>query len=797
MPTTKKLTQQIAQNLLSNDVYGGGNPIDYLSHLNTAGLHSKGLLSSCHAMNGVSLKGKVKTDFLAAIVPFVHAQVGVSLEGEAAANGMLVVQRGASKLWNVEFSNVPAAVPEGEDQLPIVPPVWYSLHPQSLTYLRGKSGRYNGGVSADVWAGVGNPRDIDETGISVGAFAEGSAEGTLTSLQCNEPQYFAGYANNKTISHAVELVLIDNLKNKAALWLLANGNGIKEAAEFGAVVQLPTLKKEMLTYLGKTSAGAVPDWTDAALKAFVYTDTTTQTTTVGVSNALGNVGTAWKAMRKIASKCITLIKGGTPKTSELIELLVEAEKALESTKTFFDISPDVLNRTSARKRKNRPEYNKVTDELLEEFKTITDMRIQEAKDLIVRLRARKDDDDRQQQEWPYADKKDGVPVSRLRIGTFTKQAEAGAVAKATLNAPHKTVDDDVPMLQLAAAGNVEGYSKKITIEFQYPTRGEYIGGRLSLMTTQHSIVRHTVYAASAQAKAGAGSKRKEASGNATGWVTMTYESVIVDWFDELGAITGNDGHQTQHNSSGAAFGMSVLRDRLAKYRKALEVSAHLGTGLSKVELTMMKQLRVTKDELQRFILDIPEEHLYSQESDVEDDEGYALLVESAFVFTKQHKLNVINEMPDNLFDLPPVTHLRDNDAPDSGSRLQSIRLRYRVQSQDETKTTIFSLGYSNKPFEKKDGASNPVSQLDAKAEQFGRRIAGMPLKAPDAADLALQTLPVSFGVGAEWVTRTSAEGIVDLHTCLYPPLPEKPGSQQFQTIWAEEVIMPSVVLFHQ
>jgi hypothetical protein len=73
--------------------------LGYFQRLNLSGHDFKGQLSSAYGQAGVALSVGAKVDFGALLVPFVHLDLALDVQGERTAHSVLLLQRMAHRVW--------------------------------------------------------------------------------------------------------------------------------------------------------------------------------------------------------------------------------------------------------------------------------------------------------------------------------------------------------------------------------------------------------------------------------------------------------------------------------------------------------------------------------------------------------------------------------------------------------------------------------------------------------------------------------------------------------------------------
>ena len=796
------VTRKMAIDLMRRPDGDISAPTDYLANLNVAGLDSKGSLSGSYAMAGLVGKVSASVDPLAAILPFVHLKAQVSAGGSCMASAFMTVQRMPRLIWG---SQVDGPTPP-EQTSPVPPPIWTCNEPLSLNYLRGRMQSFEAEAGVGIWAGLGNPKDVDETGLSVGAFVDGAITGSSTVLRCDAPLSFGSDPAGETLKNSIETLMEENIKRKVALWILANIGDIDYAEEHGAPMRrVGYLMQGLVKDLGSGAAAVVPEVVNASIAGFAGI-TTQKGTGITLSTDLSTLGRAFDAARDRVKKAFG---SGGLETGQLLVELDGLEKVLTEQRDFYSqtltlLAPAVPLDTAGRRQgvagRSASEEVKLVDMRLDE--------IRELRDLLKKRRTNKQMGQADPVSRLFGDIS-GPPTragGHLRIVTMFGSASIDAKAKATASVFQNLRKSQDPAVRLFAEAGAKATKKRHSIKHQAVTApGVSSRGNHPLVATADTTITHVHYALQARAGATAGARGGVASGEKriSSWVTMSYNSILMLWFD----APGKTSVPALRNGSGMSFGLSILRSRLHSYQRALkpDISAALTDPFDRAtEATLLRQLRLTFTELRAFVTSIDTFHLNVDDAVDTRGEGDSYLIESAFGLTTPIDLTIKDHVAVDLKKLDAAKTLLETE-PDFQTAdwrgdtlaLQSVRLRYRVTHASENRKGLLKLGLTHQ----KNAPDKP--DLHA-AEEMARRLGGVPLvEGGVVAETTLQALPVSFGLSAEWVTRVGMEGIVDIHTWIAAGEVDG-GSNRRAAAYAisdaayrTEVIVPGVTLFAQ
>ncbi|RVU33976.1 hypothetical protein EOI86_22895 [Hwanghaeella grinnelliae] len=811
----KKNLKNIA-NLLDSKEQSEGFALSRFQALNSSGLDLKGQVSSAYAMSGIGLGAGVAADLGSVIAPLLHLKPGVKIKGEATANALVVIARTPCKAWKTLIEELPQPDPARIDVIPSIPPTdWHSTRPLQLGFLRGTRGMLNAKLTAQAWAGIAQPADTDETGLSIGLSGEVGGQAEHITVYDANPKYFGLNPKGKDIADAVDELMSVNIKRKAAAWILINGNGIKEARELGFPIPfLETFFKQL------------PANTETIAKNFdeaTIPDLASQ-------SIVKNTNTLVYALAERAHSLNNMLGKGVPDTARLVQMLQDSIKDINAR--IESLKGDFFKDEEERLRVEIWLENRDDIANLEQ-------RIREAETLIRQLEERKLNKKTGGLDWSQGSLKTGGPAMYLSLIATTKQFDLNAGAKAIFNGS-SFIEREKPLFRASAKAQ-RGLSQK-KIAFSYQTHARGVSRALQdLITTQNTNVTYSIWTARATAVlqgANIRSRKKEKTRDA--WTTMSYRSVLVNWFDTIQqAPSGKPGKagtaQSLPNGSGVSFGMSVTDTKLAEYIRACKPPpgqktppANIPEDLVPMEAAMTRQLRVTKAELRRFMRHQPS----GMDNALREHDTF--LVESAFAFTQPQSLTIKKFQAVGLRDLAPVTTLEKVKDAETQTRppelkLQSIRLRYRIRDDKERHRHPFSFGIAPEFFggaetadlpgttgaegDDKDAPPKPDPDVDQpKTEEkskwlkllikYGKKLTGSSFTTASD-EICMAELPMNFIAEADWVTRVGCEGIVDV-TIVYFPSPyhtlkpkDAEAAEASQHQFLGELRVPGVTLFSQ
>jgi hypothetical protein len=779
MPRFAANTALIAQGL-QNRESDEARALGYLQRLNLAGLDIKGQLSSAYGQSGVGLTLAAQVDFGALLVPFVHLDLGLSLEGAVTAHSLLVLQRLPKTAWDQDIPQPPQ--PPKDDPSASAPPfalpLWQTQRPLALAFLTGWTRRIKVTALADAWAGFGSFDDFDETGLTVGVKTSATVGGTLTRLADAQPRHYPPTPSDSRLANDVDDLFEARLKAKVAAWLLECGGDIQGLDALG-VPRVSLRQRALDAGLDEKAQAALLQTLDAYDKL-----------TINDIDSVAMVGLAIdviRAMVAAAKKVKAMVSSKSLKTDDLLAQLNAVKTALE-----------IWIATLKSPRGNEFLSGDVRRQLWETMV----LRHKEARDLIGALERRQA---RKVRPTPVAPVPAATPVSPpvlLDLVMLEGGVQFGAGAKLVL--PKEL---EKAKLTLEA----ECQTRRIAYRYQAPVPGS---GNRTLLSSQETVVSYV-----SRKVTGQGSSRGERGffKERSNLVTMSYRSVHVQWFDDL----------RQHNSealpngSGVSFGMSVLATSFSAYASACKKLGQpkpgsplvpMDAGLADLEAALTKQLRVAPEELRSFMRQAPS---WTGQVTLDLDSKTAVesyMVESSFAFKAPQKLLIESRRPKALFDLGPVKKIlapgsKNTPAPRPDElRLQVLRLRFRVRSDDDKSRSLIQLGWNPNPWSEDEITPWGIGSNSA-SDPWYVRLTGIDPSLPNW--MKLPSLAVQLGIGVEWVRRVGSEGIVELHQYFFPhPYSHKDPPAGYGLARAKELenanwyaisalLVPPVALFSQ
>lgn len=780
-------TSNIALLAQGFDSRESGEPraLGYLQRLNLAGYDVKGQLSSAYGQSGVSLSVAAKVDFGSLLVPFVHLDLGADVKGERTAHSVLVLQRMPARVW-IEDMVQPPQPPRSnpaKNSRSFPKPYWMANRPLALAFLHGTTWRLKASAVADAWAGLGSLGDYDETGATFGAAVKGQAGGTLTRLADIAPRHYPPTPSDSSLNDDVDDLFEDGLKTKAAAWLVEMGGGVLDLGALG-VPRTPLVElaeehewlQKARAFAGKASGSVEP----GLLKLMEFYDKLTIPDVDSV--AIGGVGFSLvKELVRAAKKIKSIVASKKLVTADLLAELASVRGELKDWANLLS-KPQDLGLITGQTRRTLWE--------------IARLRMAEADDFIAALK-RREARKALRQSTPAARAAivDKSPLFHLDITAVEAGGDVQAGGKVVLMRDRANVH---------LAAGAEFLSRRISFRYQ-----SFVpeAGRRTLLCSQDTAINYTSRKISVQGSLGKRKLLKERPN----LVTMSYRSVLVNWFDDLDP----DNHKAIPNGSGVSFGMSVLAESFGVYaRVCKEIAkplpgkppAEMDDDLKELETALTKQLRVKPQELRAFMRNAPSSMGNVPMEDPDEEarvESY--LIESAFALTAPIALDIDDHRPKSLFALDPVKTLVANGTRGTALRLQVIRMRFRIRSDDDKSRNLIQLGWNPEPWGE---GLEPwgAGSVDADESLFVR-LTGIDVELPNW--LKLSSLAVELGLGIERVRRVGSEGIAELYYHLYPDPyshrdpPEGFGRERAKTLEAfnhmaiTDMMVPPVALFSQ
>ena len=748
--------------------------LDYLQRLNLAGLDVKGQTSSAYAQSGIGLSVGASVDFGPLLLPCLTLSAKLDVDGEPrTAHGLLVLQRLPGRAWGKDIVQPPQPANLRAPRPPLLPEDWRTGTPIGLAFLKGRSWTLNASAALTAALGVGSVGNFDEIGLSIGATAEVAASTVGTELLDPQPRHYRHGDNAELKEDLIDLFEAD-LKNKAASWLLEMGGRMQDLTALG---QPPTLPEERVSPVERARKGfeKFKTWLDAYDQVVSWNDISAVTAAdpsfhvlTGLADIATNVG---KAARSHSLE-----------TAELLKDLATAKGIIDAWLTLLKTTPfDFVYDPGER----------------EALMGNAQRRIDEADLLMTRLKKRQD-----RKANPIAAAvSTGRPIVYLSLASTDLTFDVKAAVKAVF----------LPKENKAAFGAAVG-SRGISrlIAFSYQT---YVPGTNSqkLTCSQETVIEHKSIKVDVDKRFSKWIDKSDSSEKVLN--TLAYQSVMVNWFQGSSSALPN--------GSGVSFGMSILAANLANYVRACKGKpgegppADIPDELRDIETNMLKQLRVTKEELRRFARHAPsglgDAVLRLPNGNEEPVRLDSYLLESAFAIKqpidlagridagRATKLRALNDFATLLAIKDEVLRA---DQLGANLRLQVIRLRIRINSDQDMSANVLPLGWTvYRSDVDYSTAMNPT--LDSKAD-----VLADPTKSPFAAfagtAVQMTNLGFSFKIGVERVRRAGTEGIITRYQWLYPlPYPiETYGKQRAEELEISanrdlaEILVPPVTLFN-
>ena len=211
--------------MLRSRGYDSNRVLGYFQRLNMSGLDFQGQISTAYAQSGFGLSAGLSFDFGALVMPFLHANVGVSLSGSRSAHAVVVLQRTLSGIWEDKAP---------EDRLaPWPPPDWKSKSPLALGIMNGQTKTFGGQLAYDTWFGIGTGIDETSFGAAAGVEAQAEVSGSWTCLKDVAPRHYGADPKGSTIAGDVDDLFETQLKLEAKAWIGSVVHGAIAARERG------------------------------------------------------------------------------------------------------------------------------------------------------------------------------------------------------------------------------------------------------------------------------------------------------------------------------------------------------------------------------------------------------------------------------------------------------------------------------------------------------------------------------------------------------------------------------------
>ncbi len=790
MPDTRN-TQQISQELDSRES-DEPRALGYLQRLNLAGYDVKGQISSAYGQSGFGLSLGVNFDFGVLLVPFVHLDVGASLEGERTAHSLLLLQRMPHKLWLADMERPPQPqISDPDGPLREVPPVfWETQKPLALAYLQGKTWKLNVKGVVDAWAGLGSLGEYESTGVSVGVALTAEGGGVVTRLVDMAPRHYPPTPSDSSLNDDVDDLFEASLKNKAAAWLMEAGGQVKALIESG-VPWVPLGER------AEKESKAYSRWEKVKTFILKALETYDKLEVPDVdSAAIGDaVATVAEELVRAGKKFAVFAKGKKElKTQELMDSLGKIRDKLESWIKDLESKLVATHGLS------------LSADLVETRKkslVVANARLAEVKDFLEAL-SRRQQRKIQRLSAPAqpAPKETAKPTFYLDILAVEGGVDVTASAKLVANSK--------------ATYHVEAGARAKARRISFRYQSFVPGHERRLICSQETAIRYLNCEAKSEATA---TGERERSAEKSNLVTMTYRSVIANWFDD---VRPNNAKAIP-NGSGISFGTSVIPKVFADYARFcrqmkrpqpgdtpvpidLKSDPDLNPELPGLEKALTSQLRVTVAELREFMRNIPW-WMGSATLPLKDDEkAEPFLIESAFALKDLLALHIEDRRPKEMFELAPFKSISGTFGRGNDLRLQSIRLRFRVHHDDDKSRSLIKLGWNPEPWGEDEITPWGVGS-NSKDDPWYVRLTGIDPSLPDW--LKMPSLALQLGIGVERVRRVGSEGIVELFQHLYPnpyshrKPPKGFGSTQARALEARnsraiaDLLVPPVALFSQ
>jgi hypothetical protein len=776
-----KTINDIGQTLEGHES-GAPRGLGYLQRLNLAGCDLKGQLSSAYAQAGGGLSLSAKVDFGPLLIPFVHFDFGVAVEGERTAHSVLVLQRMPHRVW-LEDMERPPQPPQKNPQAPPPPfpnPDWTASRPLALAVLHGKTGRLKATVAASAWAGLGSLGDFDQTGVTFGVGAAALLGGSVTRIADVAPRHYLPTPSDSSLNDDVDDLFAAELKVNAAAWVLEVGGGVQDLKIFD-VPRVPLASRAQWE-AEELRHGVVETRVITALEA-----ADALAIPVVDSAAVGQTGFAViNALRSAAKKAKAMFASKRLLTDDLVREIGDVGKELQR---WIDYLSDPKKSAELGPRTRR------------KLRGIAQLRLKEANDFIEALERRKARKARL--STPATQPAPELISPRFHLDIMDVEAEAGisASAKAALG-----VEPLVSFRGRSAHIEAKAMVRSRRIAFRY--QSFVPGSGRTLTCSQEAVINYNTRDAAVEADAGTIKKTEQEEQEEKGkkkrfLATMSYRAVMVQWFDDL---QGNN-HKAIPNGSGVSFGMSILKDSFDSYARECKqmkqapsgkpLLADLSVPVKGLETVMTKQLRVNAEELRAFMRNAP-----SSDADVD-----SYVIESAFAFTAPVALTIEQGRPKALFELDAVKKLAGPKA-DRGTdlRLQVIRLRIRIRHDGDKSRNLIELGWNPEPFGEE--LSNPWGIGEEQEDPL--MVIGIDAN-PAEGDSVLpnflnsSSLAIQVGIKVQRVRRAGAEGAFDFYIHYYPSLYDrkKVGKERSKALEAShareiaDMLVPPVTLFNQ
>jgi hypothetical protein len=293
-------------------------------------------------------------------------------------------------------------------------------------------------------------------------------------------------------------------------------------------------------------------------------------------------------------------------------------------------------------------------------------------------------------------------------------------------------------------------------------------------------------------------------------ITMSYRgATALCFYDD-----GQHGRQALPNGSGITFGLSVLRSRITAYAHELKTRrkgdlSDLDPDLVAVERVMGDQLRLDRGQLRAFFREMPKWLVYDELNAAD-----AFVIESAFCLNDAAPLPIKNGILGDLLAKPPFNTLDKKGARPDGVKLelQTIRLRYRMRSDEDRTRNLFTLGWNPmmRTSEEIDKQTGQVIEQETAVPfmsqgNYDEDMASFDQFRNFGGDTDAGFMPFMMALSMERIERVGTEGIVTLYEHHPVPRydPQKWGVDEAEKLEIRnskinaEVLVPPLTLFSQ
>lgn len=773
--------------MLRSRDYDSNRVLGYFQRLNVSGLDFQGQVSSAYAQSGLGLSAGLSFDFGALVMPFLHANVGLSLSGSRSAHAVVVLQRTLSGIWDDKAP---------EDRLaPWPPPDWTSKRPLALGILNGRTSTFAGQAAYDTWFGIGTGIDETSFGAAAGVEAQAGISGSWTCLKDVAPRHYRSDPKRSSITGDVDDLFETQLKLEAKAWIANVVRGASAAREEGFELESEgereARKGAWLKLIGKEIYETGVQLAETH-DMFITPDVNWASASSGVS-----------LIRELGKESFDVGAGFWNRKQNSRELIVQLESIKARKKKRRQLLDRILQRIDdelAARGTELPDSEKPRHRAIRNMRSVTDQRVEEARALIKALQ-RRIDAKKSAKHKPQKAQATGSaphdPVMRLNITMTEGNVSLKAGAK------------------LVASGGylgVHGYSrhsarrKRISFRFESfaPGRHEFAASSTAdahvVRTTQDTALNYDAWVMINSLGGVAGGKKSKPDKTSAALNELSYRSVHVAWV----APESTTPIRSERHVSGLSLGVSIPATHLGAYvdacLKLAKVKDALPTEVKKINLHEVEQLlrlklAATRSELRQAMRTAPDGIAASFGDD-------ALLVESAFVFNDHENLAVTSgKRIANLLEHAAIEPFSSTSADTDLAaiamrkrvRLQSIRLRFRIRRDDDLGGNLLSVGWNPKIGDTDVAFGSPVDQIVTDVSKFKS------LSALLKKSVCWLSMPFQSSFGFERVKRVGAEGIFDVHIHHFGS-PEARNKQPVGSRHSHEhaeTMIPAVTLFSQ